>query len=207
MLESSFSHFLAVKKVFRKPLIEWDPPTLAAWMGRNGFENCINLIKFGRITGAMLDVADYAFMRDTLGITDENQCSKLELDLRSLRKTCLLDCALFAWGNNKHGQLGVGKANVLTAPRKVEIPDFIMVDETKKNLDSIATQQSILIDKIFCGNRHSAILLSNGELWACGNCASAGKVALPSKDKGTAEEEKQMQKDEEFARMLAAQRD
>ena len=53
-LEASLVHFVALKKSYRKPLNDWDPATLAAWMGRNGFEETINVIKFGRVTGAML---------------------------------------------------------------------------------------------------------------------------------------------------------
>lgn len=207
-LDASLSHFIALKKSFRKPLREWDPATLAAWMGRNGFEQCINIIKFGRITGAMLSDASYEFMSDTLGITDENACSKLELDLRHVRKECLQDCALFGWGNNKHGQLGIKKANIVSAPRKIDLPAFITLDETNKNLDSITTQQSILIAKIFCGNRFSGFLLSNGAFWACGNCAQAGKTTVEeSKGANLTEEEKQMQKDEEFAKLVAAKQD
>ena len=57
------------------------------------------------------------------------------------------------------------------------MPAHVTLDETNKNFDSITTQESILIENIFCGNHFSGFLLSNGEFWACGNCADAGKVA------------------------------
>jgi len=42
-------------------------------------------------------------MRDTLGITDENQCSKLKGEIEKVKGKCMEECALFGWGNNKHG--------------------------------------------------------------------------------------------------------
>lgn len=89
------------------------------------------------------------------------------------------------------------------------MPDHVIVDETNKDLNSIKTQRSILIEKVFCGNRFSGVLLNNGEFWACGNCADAGKTSLygPANTRDPEEEEKaaQMQRDEEFKRVLAAE--
>ena len=65
---------------------------------------------------------------------------------------------------------------------KIPLPEHVILDETKKDLNSIKTQQSILIEKIFCSIRHSGILLSNGEFWAAGDCAQAGKVAIARKE-------------------------
>ena len=61
---------------------------------------------------------------------------------------------------------------------KIALPDHVILDETKKDLNSIKTQQAILVEKIFCSNRHSGILLSNGEFWAAGDCAQAGKANI-----------------------------
>jgi len=58
------------------------------------------------------------------------------------------------------------------------VPEHIILDETTKNLDSIVNQEVVLIEKIFCSNKHSGILLSNGEFWACGNCPGAGKAII-----------------------------
>jgi len=146
-------------------------------MGRNGFDFCMGIIKYGRITGTQLANASYDFMRDTLGITDENQCSKLKGEIDKVREVCMSDCALFGWGSNKYGQLG-SKAMVYAQAKKIDLPSIIMLDETKKDLNSIKNQQSVLIEKIFCGNRYSGLLLSNGEFWACGNCAQASKTAI-----------------------------
>jgi len=71
-LESSLGHFLALKKKVRPSIKEWDSRRLEHWMGQVGFDFCMRVIKYGRITGAQLASADYDFMRDTLGITDEN---------------------------------------------------------------------------------------------------------------------------------------
>jgi hypothetical protein len=41
-------------------------------MCRLGFDFCMGVIKFGRITGMQLAHASFEFMRNTLGIADEN---------------------------------------------------------------------------------------------------------------------------------------
>ena len=61
---------------------------------------------------------------------------------------------------------------------KIALPEHVILDETKKDVNSIKTQQSILVEKIFCSNKHSGILLSNGEFWAVGDCERAGKANL-----------------------------
>ena len=130
-------------------------------------------MKFGKITGEQMASADYAFMRNTLGITDENQCSKLKGEIDRVRNGCLEDSAIFGWGNNKHGQLGqkIGQ-NIFSAPKKIPLPDHITLDETKKNSDSITSaKKSVIIDRIFIGNKYSAFMTDSGEFWACGNCA------------------------------------
>lgn len=136
-LESSISHFLALKKKIRPSIVEWDSKTVSIWMGRIGFDQCQKIILYGRVTGEVLANATFEFMHDTLGITDENQCSKLKGELEKVRKSCIEDCALFGWGNNRSGQLATKKANILSAPKKLDVPDHIVLDETKKNLDSI----------------------------------------------------------------------
>ena len=52
------------------------------------------------------------FMQDTLGITDENQCSKLKGEIDKVRAPCLEDSAIYGWGNNKVGQLGQTLASI-----------------------------------------------------------------------------------------------
>ena len=94
-------------------------------------------------------------------------------------------------------------------PMKIALPDHVTLDETKKDLNSIKTQQSVLVEKIFCSNRHSGILLSNGEFWAAGDCAQAGKANIAVARKESFESQSsqtaastvnnpQMERDEEF---------
>ena len=137
-IQSSLGHFLALKKAYRKSIYDWDAKTLEIWMGRNGFDFCMGVIKYGRITGSILANASFEFMRDTLGITDENLASKLKGELEKVRKECMQDCALFGWGTNKHGQLAT-KSLFASNPIKITLPDHITLDETKKDLNSIKT--------------------------------------------------------------------
>ena len=37
---------------------------------------------------------------------------------------------------------------------------------------------SVLIERVFCGNKFSAFLTNTGEFWASGNCSNAGKEAV-----------------------------
>lgn len=177
-MESSAGHFLALKRVIRKSITYWDPMTVSQWLGTIGFERCMRIVKFGRISGQQLATADYDFMRDTLGLPDENMCNKLKGEVEKVRDECIKECALLGWGKNSHGQLATRKLNFATAPKRIVLPEVVTLDETKKDMNSIKTQQSIFVDKIACGNRFSAFILSNGETWACGNCPQAGKPAL-----------------------------
>ena len=45
---------------------------IQVWMGEVGFDYCQQIVMYGRVTGPQMVSADYEFMRDTLGITDEN---------------------------------------------------------------------------------------------------------------------------------------
>ena len=93
-------------------------------------------------------------------------------------------------------------------PKKIDVPSHICLDETNKDLNSIKTQEAIYIEKIFCSNKQSGILLSNGEFWACGNCAEAGKEIIkgPAAASNPEEEIKRqrMNSDEEFSRIMTA---
>ena len=71
-IDSSLGHFLALKKKIRPSLSEWDARRVEHWMGEVGFDFCQQIIKFSRIDGAKLASIDLQFMKDTLGITDEN---------------------------------------------------------------------------------------------------------------------------------------
>lgn len=104
-LESSFGHFLALKTKVRASIEEWDTPTLQKWVSKIGFDYIARVILYGRVTGKMLASCDYDYMRDTLGIADENLCSKLKGCIDEVRTSAIEDSCLYGWGNNKHGQL------------------------------------------------------------------------------------------------------
>ena len=57
-----------------------------------------------------------------------------------------------------------------------------------------------MIKKIFCSNKHSGILLSNGEFWGSGNCTQPGKENLKNQDEER--KMKQINKDKEFLNFL-----
>ena len=128
------------------------------------------MVRNCRITGAQLADADDEFMRDTLGEIDESWRATLRREITPMLRSCTVECAVYAWGSNKHGQLANKKALIISAPKKLDLPEHIVLDDSQKELNSImAKTESIVIKKIFCGIKHSGILLSNGEFWACGN--------------------------------------
>ena len=92
-----------MKKKIRPAIDDWDSKTLSKWMGEVGFPECMNIIKFGNITGWMMARGDYRWLSSDLGITDENKCSKLKGEVDKVRTTAMEDCSLFGWGNNAHG--------------------------------------------------------------------------------------------------------
>ena len=97
-----------------------------------------------------------------------------------MRNSCIEDCGVYGWGSNKHGQLAQKNAlQTISAPCKIVVPNHILLNETKKNLDSIKEMYgSILIERVFCGSKYSAFQTNTGEFWATGNCADSAKVAV-----------------------------
>ena len=47
---------------------------------------------------------------------------------------------------------------------------------------------SVLIERVFCGNKFSAFLTNTGEFWASGNCSNAGKEAIAKAEAAAAQE-------------------
>jgi len=64
-------------------------------------------------------------------------------------------------------------------------------------LDSIKTQTSILIERVFCGNKFSAFTTSNGEFWASGNCTNSAKAAVAKQSIGGAAAASEVNPEEE----------
>lgn len=104
-LKSSLGHFLALKQKVRPSIVEWDTHALEKWVGKVGFDSIQRIIKFSRVTGSMLASSDSDYMRDTLGIQDENMCSKLKGAIDDVREAAIEESCLYGWGTNKHGQL------------------------------------------------------------------------------------------------------
>ena len=80
----------------------------------------------------------------------------------------ILDTALYGWGTNFMGQLGLPKLNMVNHPKQIELPScFAIKPSIGDHLPG--TRRQVYISKISCGKRMSAIVASNGELWLCGN--------------------------------------
>ena len=77
----------------------------------------MNIVLYGKITGAHIATADYDWMQDTLGMEDENDCNKLKLETEKVRNSCLQETSVFSWGNNHVGQCGTSsKVRLISKP-------------------------------------------------------------------------------------------
>lgn len=175
-------HFLALKKKIRPSVQEWDTKMIQIWMSKVGFQRCVRIVKNYGVIGEQIAVADNQYMKDTLGLPDENWCSKFKREIEKVQDSCVEEYVLYGWGNNKYGQLATKKAITIGAPKKIDLPEHIILDETNIDLDSIKVKENIVIEKIFCSNKYSGILLSNGEFWGSGNCAQAGRENIRNLD-------------------------
>ena len=120
-----------------------------------------------------------------LGIVDENEGFKFNFELEKVKQTRLIESSVYTWGSNKYGQLGVFKGNMVQYPIKVDVPDCITVQEAIMKVNSIKAQNPVYIEDVICSSKISGLVLSNGDLWLCGNSSQ--------KDKETAEEAKYQQ--------------
>ncbi|KPL98446.1 RCC1 and BTB domain-containing protein [Sarcoptes scabiei] len=79
---------------------------------------------------------------------------------------------LYAWGGNSFGQLGLGNCLHQITPQLVKMPKF--KDSAIK----------VVVKSIACGEHHSLILMSNGEIYSCGrnNHCQLGSISTPTSE-------------------------
>jgi alpha-tubulin suppressor-like RCC1 family protein len=67
------------------------------------------------------------------------------------------DGSLFTWGDNTHGQLGLGDKETRNVPHHVDLP--------------------FLVSRVACGHYHMLLLSREGDLYVCGK-NSSGELGL-----------------------------
>lgn len=68
------------------------------WIKTVNFEQCANVIRFGKIDGKTLLEASDLFYEDTLGLLDMNLSAKLKGEIDKVRAEAILDLQLYGWG-------------------------------------------------------------------------------------------------------------
>ena len=105
---------------------------------------------------------------DVLGITNENLYPKLTQEIQKVERPTIPSEHLYGWGKNNYGQLASKAISTnYKSPLQISLPKF----------DS----ESDSISKIICGNRTTAIISAEGELWLSGNLAAEKHTQKPKK--------------------------
>ena len=85
--------------------------------------------------------------------------------------------ALFTWGDNRHGQLGIGSvpANFLgpsgkSAERPADSPFA-----PRRVVGPLGAAYKYPVDHVSCGSFHTAVVTESGSLWTCGR-AKGGQL-------------------------------
>jgi len=154
-ISCGYIHCFALYREDIPPISEWDTETLSNWMKENGYEDCCQLIMYRAIKGLDFANATDDFFLDVLGIRDTGLKQKLQFLINDKKKQTVGKSALYGWGSNIYGQLGIHGPSHLGRPTSIKLPKF------KDSNDCIK--------KVDCGRRSTAILSQNGEVWMIGN--------------------------------------
>lgn len=127
----------------------------------------------------MIENFDEDIWVDTFGIIGINELQKIRFEIGQSREQKLVSQAVYGWGSNTFGQLGLSNISVsqnVPHPRALPIPE---------NIGQISD--------IGCGKRHSFIFTDKGELWATGNLKEEknSRLLQIKKDIGGADDEEE----------------
>jgi len=181
----NFNYFLALEREELESIESWTSEQVLAWLEEREFKEIKNVIKFGNIQGKDLYKADKKYLRDTLGILNENMQSKFFTEISKYSKKTLSAQWLYGWGSNQYGQLGLPPVNLVHIPTKLAIPPSVEKDE---------------IEKIECGYKVTMILTKSHDVWVSFNPQqekSGDKVKSSDKKSHGSKDEKQQSRKEE----------
>jgi len=148
----------------------------------------------------VLEKQDIYFFEDVLGILGENEQIKLGNEIVRMKNPAVIETALYGWGANTHGQLGVYKLNSVQMPKQIDLPESLDIqaqlshEKGKYNTEKVLQELDYPL-RVICGKRSTALVSNKGNLWLCGNY----KAEKVGKGKGDVDPE---QKDPELAKML-----
>ena len=149
----SDSSFILLEKTRLKPLEEWSTEEIYKWFEDMELDDYLNIIKYKKITGKNLIRGGKDYLIDVMGLLEEH-VNKLNYEIGTLKFETSKDMKLWAWGNNKSGQLGLmNNQTFVKFPVQINLPNM-MPDDT--------------IEKIFCYKNYSVLLTKFGNIFITG---------------------------------------
>ena len=150
----SSNSFLLLEKTRLKPLEEWNNEEVYKWLEEMELDDYLNIIKYQKITGKDIIQGGKDYLIDTMGILEDHM-NKLNYEMNTLKYETSKDMKLWAWGNNKNGQLGLmNNQTFVKLPTLINLPN-LMNDDT--------------IEKVFCYKTCSILLTKFGNIFITGN--------------------------------------
>ena len=153
-MDFSSNSFLLLEKTRLKPLEEWNTEEIYKWFEEMELDDYLNIIKYQKITGKDITQGGKDYLIDTMGILEDHM-NKLNYEMNTLKFETSKDIKLWAWGNNKNGQLGLmNNQTFIKVPTLINLPN-LMSDDT--------------IEKIYCYKTYSILLSKFGNIFITGN--------------------------------------
>ena len=152
-LDFSKNSFLLLEKTRLKPLEEWNTQEIYKWFEDMELDDYLNIIKYQKITGKDIVQGGKDYLLDVMGL-EEDHINKLNYEMGTLKFETSKDMKLWAWGNNKNGQLGL-----MQNQKFVKLPTLI-------NLPNMMEDDSI--ENIFCYKTYSVLLTKFGNIFITG---------------------------------------
>jgi hypothetical protein len=180
---SGFLFYFALEREEVESIEKWDNNQVVAWAEKKEFFDYLKILKYENIKGSDLIKANRSFLTETLGISKENHQTKFLTEICQCIQKTYKNQVLYAWGNNKNGQLGTTVSTNIMTPTKIDL-SFLAPDD--------------VIMHIACAHTKTVLTTKKGQLWLSENMPkgsgpkdseakteeSAGKDKLIKKEKG-----------------------
>ena len=163
----SNNSFLLLEKTRLRPLEEWNTAEIYKWFEDMELDDYLNIIKNHKITGKDIVQGGKDYLLDVMGL-EEDHLNKLNYEIGTLKFETSKDMKLWAWGNNKNGQLGLNSQSFIKLPIQIDLPNM-MTDDT--------------IEKIYCYKTYSVLLTKFGNVFVTGNYSVKDQTHSTKKEK------------------------
>ena len=144
--------FLLLEKEIVPPLSQWTTEEVYKWFEEMKLDDYLNIIKYEKISGKDLVIADNTFYENVMGM-EEDQMKKVKYEVSRIKQGYGKNMKLWGWGSNKKGQLGL----VNYSQAYVKTPTKLTLPILEQDMDSI--------EKIYCGKTFSLLLSKYGFIY------------------------------------------